>query len=382
MLNSLSLSEIIAYDSGVIRGSKSRHCCPRCAKTVGPAHRDLSVARDSGLYHCFACGVRGRLADKAYRPLYHTIEKRIPGFIDFSHVGASLKNYEQNAFATFLINEFGAEKATKALARFLIGTRNTATIFWQIDERGKVRTGKVIEYEPYTGKRRRDVAPNWIHSIMQRLSLPKDDDYGEIIGAQPYGSLPTNFCLSQCFFGQHQLHDSPKSRPVAIVESEKSAVIASIGLPRFTWLASGGKDMLRLNRIEFLRGRIVLLYPDIDGHAQWTELAERARFSGIDCRVFDLIATHSSDAERSAKIDIADWLIACQRHQTKSPTKSARTDLGIGSHTYRSGANVESAPDLSEPEWSAENQSINIHFLGHSLSVPQELPPSNWVCPF
>jgi hypothetical protein len=42
--------------------------------------------------------------------------------------------------------------------------------------------------------------------------------------------------LKQCFFGE-QLID--KSKPVAIVESEKTAVIASGYLPQFIWLAAG-----------------------------------------------------------------------------------------------------------------------------------------------
>ena len=62
------------------------------------------------------------------------------------------------------------------------------------------------------------------------------------------GLLKTDFNLNQCFFGEHLLLNNKK--PVAVVESEKTAVIASICFPEFVWLAVGSKQ--NLNRKEVM----------------------------------------------------------------------------------------------------------------------------------
>ncbi len=98
----------------------------------------------------------------------------------------SLKNYEINGFAGFLTKLFGVEIANQLISRYLIGTSKHwggATVFWQIDGRGNVRTGKIMLYSPVTGKRSKEAYhhPNWVHNV---LKLPE-------------------FNLQQCLFGEH-----------------------------------------------------------------------------------------------------------------------------------------------------------------------------------
>lgn len=85
-----------------------------------------------------------------------------------------------------------------------------ATVFWQMDYQNRVRTGKIMLYNPATGKRIKEPYNHvtWVHSILHK------EDYN----------------LKQCFFGEHLLPED-KSRPVALVESEKTAIIASYYLP-------------------------------------------------------------------------------------------------------------------------------------------------------
>jgi hypothetical protein len=59
---------------------------------------------------------------------------------------------------------------------------------------------------------------------------------------------------------EHLLRDNTKM--VAIVESEKTAIIASIYLPDMIWLACGGCGNLSLKLCEPLKGRKVVLFPD------------------------------------------------------------------------------------------------------------------------
>ena len=62
---------------------------------------------------------------------------------------------------------------------------------------------------------------NWIHSIMKKRQL-----------------LPEDYNLVQCLFGEHLLRIYP-DRIVVLVESEKSALIASGVYPNYIWLATG-----------------------------------------------------------------------------------------------------------------------------------------------
>ena len=47
--------------------------------------------------------------------------------------------------------------------------------------------------------------------------------------------------MRQCLFGEHLLaYASSMARTVAIVESEKTALIAALFIPDLVWLATGG----------------------------------------------------------------------------------------------------------------------------------------------
>ena len=92
-------------------------------------------------------------------------------------------------------------------------TRGGDTIFFQLDKLGRCRTGKIMKYDPETGHRIKDPdVPSritWVHSLMKQS-----------------GQLPADWELSQCLFGENLLMEHP-GMPVALVESEKTAIICS-----------------------------------------------------------------------------------------------------------------------------------------------------------
>ena len=131
-----------------------------------------------------------------------------PSYVSKDVFRKTLKRYEDNNFASFLIGKFGPEIAANLIGKYVVGTaEGKKVIFWQIDHIGHVRGGKIMQYDPATGKRDRDIKPTWTHTV---------------------GKLP-NFNLCQCWFGEHLLSKRPGA-PVAIVESEKTAMIASLYL--------------------------------------------------------------------------------------------------------------------------------------------------------
>ena len=209
-----------------------------------------------------------------------------PSYIDESIFKKSLRGYENNQFVKWLSGIVGEDAAMKAIEMYHVGTsKNNGTCFWQIDTQSKIRAGKIIQYDS-NGHRRKDVAPpvQWVHSL---LKLP-------------------NFNLKQCFFGEELLRDVTKM--VAIVESEKTAIVGSIYLPDIIWLACGGSEGLSIEKCQVLKGRDVVLYPDVGMFSKWSEKAkELSKFCNV--RVSDLIETKATDAERQAGYDIADYLI-------------------------------------------------------------------------
>jgi hypothetical protein len=164
-------------------------------------------------------------------------------FIPFDEVKESLSNNEPNYFLDILNDTFGQATAENLKKKYRIGTSNHwtgATVFWQIDILGKVRTGKIILYDRSTKKRVKEPFNHvyWKHSTIQ--------DYN----------------LNQCLFGEHLL--SGNNSPIAIVESEKTAIICSYFHPNLIWLATGGKTQFKAEKMSVLKGRKVFLFPDLN----------------------------------------------------------------------------------------------------------------------
>ena len=253
---------------------------------------------------------------KAYQPRPVTPQPKPVSFIPIEVFKASLNGHEANNFVKYLIEMFGVEVASELVSRYFIGTskhqferkafpnyksEKGATVFWQIDTLGNVRTGKIMLYSPTTGKRVKEPFNhiNWVHIVL-RIS---------------------DFQLKQCFFGEHLLKD--KTKPVAIVESEKTAVIASVYLPQFIWLAAGSKDGLNIDKCSILKGRTVVLFPDLNGFDKWysksKELSHIAVFT-----LSDLLERKATEGERKQGLDLADYLLRFDYKEFVLPEPEAK----------------------------------------------------------
>lgn len=327
-------------------GSGSRHACPKCGRarsftryidTESGKHLDNNVGRcdreTSCGYHFspreyFAAHQKKNLVDPWRRQAtttrgrssQHTggspqrpdnqTAKKDQNFIDRVHLINSISAYERNNFVQFLLElfRFDTDAVQKAISEYLIGTGPKGeAIFWQIDSQHNVRTGKLIAYDQITGKRRKERKPSWVHS-----DLKKTDQ------------LPSEFRLTQCFFGEHLLTKYPEL-PIAIVEAEKTAVIASICKRAFSdivWLACGGLSNLSLRSLtELGKKRRIILYPDAGCYGKWDSIAKSARSAGLGVQVSQLIEANAAVAEMESGYDLADYLI---REQQKRNDPSVR----------------------------------------------------------
>lgn len=246
---------------------------------------------------CHSCGqtflppIEQERTTKAKTPITPRppkVEKSI-SFIDVEVMKTTLTNYTNNNFVKFLIERFGTPTATALISKYYLGTSkhwSGANVFWQIDSNGKIRTGKIMLYNATNGKRIKEPFNHvqWLHKVTQ----------------QP------NFELKQCFFGEHLLNDLTK--PIAIVESEKTAIISSVFLPQFIWLATGGKTNLTAEKMQVLNGRKVVLFPDLNCFNEWTNKAnEFSNFLKIS--VSDLLENKATKEERNKGLDLADYLL-------------------------------------------------------------------------
>ena len=175
----------------------------------------------------------------------------------------------------------------------LASTPDQAIIFLQIDQDNQCRTGKIMQYDPSTGHRIKDPDKpgriNWLHSILKRRK-----------------QLPPDWQLTQCLFGEHLLPQHP-NKTVALVESEKTAIICSAMMPQYLWLATGGKSGLTSERLSSLKGRKIIVFPDIDAFKDWQQ--KIFTFPHLDIRISRLLEDNATPADRAAHIDLADWII-------------------------------------------------------------------------
>lgn len=218
---------------------------------TAPAHMRLRRLRHSS-----------RLAPLPYP------EKRPISVIDPRMVTSSLARYDINPLVRWLHATldpaFGPATVSHTIARYGVGTSRLwggATVFWLTDRAGRVRTGKIMGYDPLTGRRLKQPRPlmAWAHKLA--------------------ASRRTDFTLRQCFFGSHLTLPTPASADPVIwlMESEKAALITDMALHHagvgglFVPVAAGGCAGLNptpealadaADKHALLRGRRVALFPD------------------------------------------------------------------------------------------------------------------------
>ena len=193
----------------------------------------------------------------------------------------------------------GAQQArlNKTLSEYHIGhSRSGFTVFWQIDEDGRARTGKMMKYKA-DGHRDKETSYNfdWIHSALNRQ---------HIINTRTVEVKP-------CLFGLHLLHKY-KGADVHVVESEKTAVIMSVAYgnhAKQVWMACGGKENLNKDKLAPILkdGRRIVLYPDRDGVEEWKKKADMLNY--VNIVVDDAPVTKWWRPVDGEKADIADVVI-------------------------------------------------------------------------
>lgn len=202
------------------------------------------------------------------------------------------KMYYQNAqldnLTEFLKIHFSKGEVFTAMQNYFItGTNhfwNNATVFWQINDKEQIQGAKVMLYDKHTGKRIKKPYNhiNWLHKAIKE----------------------PNFNLCQCLFGLHRVNEDYQ-KTIAVCESEKTAILMSIFLPDFIWLATGSKGNLKFELLKPIKNRSIVLFPDKGEYNNWLNKATEINTFGFKISVSELI----EQTEFEEGFDLADVYI-------------------------------------------------------------------------
>jgi hypothetical protein len=302
-------------------GTKSRHTCPKCGKRhcfvryvgddgnylsddVGRCNRESKCGFHKKPKEFFADNpngskfVKNRVSNwtqNTNQNVNNCLQNETKSFdvIPPEHLKKTLRSYEQNAFVQFLFNLFPdcSEEIEAVLKSYFVGSFEDYTSFPSLDRLNRICRAKLIRFNRESGRRLKGDCDT--SSLVRKLKLKEDFNYRQI------------------FFGEHLLSKFP-NKPVAIVEAEKTAIIASLCFPEFVWLGCNSKSWLKAERLKRLGTRQIILYPDADGFNLWQGIASEARTQGSTIKVSNLIENRATGAQREGGYDLADFLISQQ----------------------------------------------------------------------
>jgi len=330
------------------RGSKTKQMCPNCRHRFNTFKLYIDTETGNPLAdHVGRCD-RAEQCGYHYTPrehfkanpdAYKTLNQQSYKFMEHitkpfntipQHImDSTLRGYDQNNFAWFLFEMFGPEDAIALIEKYKVGTAKhwpNATIFWQVDVNGKIRTGKIMLYNHQNCKRVKEPYNHiaWVHNLSPKSGVESPKSHL----TNDSGLKTTDFLLKQCLFGEHLLPLEP-FKTVAIVESEKTAIIASYYYPNYIWLAAGSLEGLNVYKCRVLKGRTVRLYPDVNGFMKWQQKARElnARMPDTNFLVDDNLRRNACPDEIARGIDIADQFIETKLLEWKMEREWGLRDL-------------------------------------------------------
>ena len=315
------------------KGKATRHTCPQCgephkftryvvaatgqpiADHIGRCDRECNCGYHYPPKQYFADGGT-RPADGIAWQRMPEPPPRPPYLHDRAEVRALLAHPERNTLSAYWQERIGADRWDEVAKAYALGTWSEgrlagAAVYWQVDIHGNVKAGKIMQYDPSTGKRSKEErTTSWVHFMRTRQSA------GELN-------------VEQCLFGEHLLKGWPIDQPVAVVESEKTAMIAAALMPSFLWVAVGSMGAFTLAKLQALTGRKVLAFPDLsrDGSAftKWRERAIELGHLFASIHVSDILERKATEADRNDGLDIGDHLLRSDDRTVKSSTTTITT---------------------------------------------------------
>lgn len=184
-------------------------------------------------------------------------------FIEESLIWEHFHFVPENNLLLYLRKTYGNSRVDDAKETFVLGsTKDGGSCFWSINTNLQIQKEKIAYYDE-NGRRKK------------YFKVPYKNEDGYI----------------SCLFGEHLLgYNCNQDRTVILVESEKTAIIGYMLLPKYIWLAYGGCNGLTIQKAQVLKRFKVLMIPDMSDNAvliaakKVTEL----RQNRIDIKLWDM----------------------------------------------------------------------------------------------
>ncbi|MDI9878059.1 DUF6371 domain-containing protein [Flectobacillus longus] len=224
-----------------------------------------------------------------------------------------IQNLLQNVPFPFLKEDVAEVIKLYRLGTITKGYRRGATTFPFIDSEGGVRAIQVKQFDNLNHTLPRGT--DFLHSMLHREYDLKKIEYPNWLK-----EYLTQDKKVSCLFGEHLLKMFPQN-PIALVEAPKTAIYGTLyfGLPHsyhdLVWLAVYNKSSFSFEKLRSLRGRNVLVFPDLSQHGktfkEWNDKAEniKKQYPDIKFSFSDFLEKRAIEEDKIKGLDLADYLI-------------------------------------------------------------------------
>ncbi|MEC4005879.1 DUF6371 domain-containing protein [Flavobacterium sp. SUN052] len=184
-------------------------------------------------------------------------------FIDESIIWEHFHAQPENNLLQYLRQTYGDEKVNDAKEVYALSTsKDGGTMFWNINKNLQVQKLKIAYY-------------NSIGKRTNKFKVPYKNEDG----------------YYACLFGEHLLsYNYYLNSTIVLTESEKTAIIGYILMPKYVWLAYGGINGLTEGKLKSLIDQNVLIIPDMSENAVniITTKIPFLKELGINAKVWDM----------------------------------------------------------------------------------------------
>ena len=312
--------------------NKRRSDCPFCSKKGKySAFMNTKTGELAPIEYgmCSSCTKSKRPLDNYMSEELAQIDNTLLGYYEADTVSINLinqyhqKKYERNNFIFGLERRFGKERVKKVVDLFKLGRFvDSGILFPYLYTESHVCTGKVMFYDDdlHRIKEGKKQYPQYLHNLNYQTDGYWRVDFNNYDIDENGNEYIIPFKLKLCLFGHHQIVNDKQST-ICLVESEKTAVIMSIVLPEYTWVASGGKTLIQDYKFLYFTGRKCLVFPDLSEddnvYTYWSEkLTYYNRKYGYDFEIVDYYSEflHNDNdlikyCKCEGKFDIADFVL-------------------------------------------------------------------------
>lgn len=289
-------------------GGKNRYKCPLCGKDkvfVRYINNNTQEYIDSTVGKCNRiekCGYHKTPYEYLgnsfwvlpHVPMQQAVKKPTFYYNEEKVIKSLQGNENCNLFQYFTLF-FQIDKVRACFDKYFVGISSKfpkATIFWQVDKEIKVRCGKIMQYNPLTGKRHK-YQFGWIRNTDELTQM------------------------RQVFFGVHLINYYP-DYTIGIVESEKTAMLCDLFFEeKIIWIASGGLQGLSEQKFKDLQGRKVILFPDLSSSTSknptvylWEKKAKEIGAKlNLSIKINYFLEYFANTIEKENQEDLGDFII-------------------------------------------------------------------------